>query len=91
MMHDEPYDSNDKAKLHELLPELSRKISVRTRTDNIYLDSFIISVTPYSVLQQNAGYHNWDLQTFSEKHILFFDSIEGYDYIAELFAPVNAS
>ncbi len=90
MMHDEPYESNDKAKLYELLPELSRKINDRTKPDNIYLDSFIISVTPYSILQQNAGYHNWDLQTFSEKHILFFDSIEGYDYIAELLAPVNA-
>lgn len=91
MMHDEPYESNDKAKLHEQLPELSRKISARTKTDDICLDSFIISVTPYSKLQQISVYHDWDLQMFSGRHILFFDSIEGYDYISELLAPVAPS
>ncbi len=89
MMHEEPYENNDKARLHEILPRLSKTISARTNLENIFLDSFIISVTPYSTMQQKLGYQEWNIQKFSEKHILFFDSIEGYNYISELFAPVN--
>ncbi len=46
------YIHDEKARLHERLPELATQIAQRSRQKNITLDAFIISATPYYELYQ---------------------------------------
>ena len=81
-----PYNQDDKARLHERLPELAQAIAERT-TDvgNVILDSFIVSATPYEVLCKSFDSGDWSREKFAEKHILFQEAQNNYDYIAEIF------
>jgi len=82
MIYAKPYEHDDKARLHERLPELAKEIGNRTGRNDISLDSFIVSVTPYEVLKKRYDNGKWDRNKFSEKHILFQD--EGCDYLAKI-------
>jgi len=84
MIHANAYASDDKAKLHERLPQLASEIARRSPdAPPVVLDSFIISATPYQELREKYGKGDWSRERFAEKHILFADS---GGYIAEIVA-----
>ena len=85
MIHARSYVNDDKARLHERLPELGREISKRSGATNVQLDSFIISATPYRELCKRYGDGTWNRAAFAAKHILFPEKRDGgYDYLAQL-------
>ena len=81
MLNAQSYESDDKARLHERLPELAAKIGERSKRRDVKLDSFIVSATPHKELWGRYGAASWDLQQFAQAHILFPQDKEQYDYI----------
>jgi len=88
MLHAKAYIHDDKARLHERLPELAEKIGKRSRRKHISLDAFIISATPYDDLYQRYDDGTWDRARFVKKHILFQERGPEYDYMKMLFAGI---
>jgi len=86
MVHAKAYIHDDKARLHERLPELAREIGKRSRRQDIALDSYIISATLFDDLRQRYDDGTWDRARFAEKHILFQERGPAYDYMQLLFA-----
>ena len=84
MLHALAYEHDDKARLHERLPELAEGISQHDRSLNVSLDSFIISATPYEDLYKRYDDGSWDREKFAEAHILFPERNENYDYMAKI-------
>jgi hypothetical protein len=89
MLHAEAYLHDDKAKLHESLPELAKAMCQRTGITDIVLDSFIVSATPFDELYKRYDDGNWDRQTFADAHILFPERGEEYDYLAQMMEPAK--
>jgi len=91
MLHAKAYIHDEKARLHERLPDLAQEIGKRScRKDiaqNITLDAFIISATPYEDLCQRYDDGKWDRKKFGQKHILFQERNKDYDYIHLLLEP----
>jgi len=81
MLHAVAYKHDDKARLYERLPKLAKEIGLRTNLNNVALDSFIVSATPYEDLQKKYDDGNWDRKCFAKAHILFPERNETYDYI----------
>ncbi|MBW1783152.1 MAG: DEAD/DEAH box helicase family protein [Deltaproteobacteria bacterium] len=84
MIYAEAYQHDDKARLHEALPQLSKVICQRTGMTSVNLDSFIVSATPFDDLRTRYDDGNWDMQKFNEAHILFPERGGEYDYIGSL-------
>jgi hypothetical protein len=84
MLHANAYVHDEKARLHERLPELAERIGERSTRTNVSLDAFIISATPYDALYQRYDNGNWSRDDFAAKHILFPDRTSEYDYIRRL-------
>jgi hypothetical protein len=82
MMMAKTYWSDDKAKLHERLAELSVAWGKKAGLKGVVLDSFIISATPYRTLRDYYADGTWTRQDFTDRHILFF---ENADYVKTLF------
>jgi len=82
MLHAEAYQHDDKARLHESLPELAKAMCLRTGVADIVLDSFIVSATPFADLRLNYDDGTWDMAAFAKAHILFPDIDTSYNYIA---------
>ena len=90
MLHAPAYAKDEKAQLHERLPELAREISKRSGIANVQLDSFVISETPYDVLCNRYGDGTWDREKFAAKHILFLECNDEYNYLAKILqSPVE--
>lgn len=85
MIYADAYQYDDKARLHETLPELAKKIGSRTGVKNVNLDSYIVSATPFENLRNKYGDGTWDKRCFAEHHILFSERNDEYDYIAYIF------
>ena len=85
MIHAPAYANDEKAKLHEWLPELAERMAKPPGVSRVELDSFIVSATPYETLCQRYDNGSWTREQFAEKHILFQDELHGEDYIAKLF------
>ena len=85
MLHAVAYQHDAKAQLHEQLPELARKISQRAKGPNVSLDSFILSTTPYGELHKRYGDGSWSREDFADRHILFLNREDDYDYLAKIF------
>jgi len=85
MLHAEAYEHDDKARLHEWLRGLAKKIYQRTKMTNVVLDSFIISATPFENLRSKYDGGRWDRQRFADAHILFQERTDEYDYITILW------
>lgn len=83
MLHEKTYWSSDKAQLYKRLDRLSREWGEKAGLNNVVLDSYIISVTPFSELQQYYGTGNWTIDEFADVHILFFET---NDYLVRLFS-----
>ena len=80
-----PYSQDEKARLHERLPELAQALAERTAdTGNVSLDSFIVSATPYGDLRNSYDSGDWSREKFAEKHILFQEAQNDYDYISKI-------
>ena len=86
MVHAKAYIHDEKARLHERLPALAEKIGQRSGRDDITLDTYIISATPFNDLHQRYDDGTWDRERFAEKHILFPERKPEYDYMKRLFA-----
>ena len=84
MLHENAYRHDDKAQLHERLPDLAAKMA----RPNVSLDSFIISATPYESLYRRYDNGEWTLEQFAEKHILF-PKRDG-DYMARIIGRVKS-
>ena len=82
MLHANAYRHDDKARLHERLPELGKEIGMRSNRQDVTLDSYIISVTPYGDLYQRYDDGSWDVSEFADAHILF---LEQDDYMKRIF------
>jgi len=86
MLHAGPYEHDDKARLHESLPELAKAMGARTGLKNVALDSFVVSATSYEALRPKYDDGEWDRKRFAEAHILFPERNGNYDYIAAIMA-----
>lgn len=84
MLNAPAYEHDDKAQLHERLPELAEGISQHDRSLNVSLNSFIISATSYEDLYKRYDDGSWDREKFAEAHILFPERNENYDYLAKI-------
>ena len=84
MVHAGPYVNDYKARLHERLPDLGKEVAERSQMENIDIDSFIVSATPYSELRPNYDDGSWDLGRFAEAHILFPVRSGDYDYLERI-------
>jgi len=85
MLHAQAYQHDDKARLHEYLPVLVEQMRARGELENVTLNSFIISVTPFNELRQKYDDGTWDLNRFAEAHILF---MEQSDYIITMMEMI---
>ncbi|MDW8328309.1 MAG: restriction endonuclease subunit R, partial [Anaerolineales bacterium] len=85
MLHAKAYIHEEKARLWERLPNLAEEIGKRSKhPNNIQLDAFIISATPFNELQKRYGNGTWDREKFAKNHILFFERNNSYDHIKKL-------
>ncbi|MGQ9648104.1 MAG: DEAD/DEAH box helicase family protein, partial [Thermodesulfobacteriota bacterium] len=85
MLHAKAYVHDEKARLWERLPELAQEIGNRSGRQDITLDSYIVSATPFGDLYQRYNDGTWDRKEFAEKHILFQERDSQYDYVRYLF------
>jgi len=85
------YMHDDKARLHEKLPELARAMCDRGGLDDVSLDSFIVSATSYDDLRKRYDGGEWDRERFAEVHILFPERNEEYDYIKRIIQTEPAT
>ena len=85
MLHAKAYVHDEKTRLWERLPELAQQIGNRSGRQDITLDSYIISATPFDDLYQRYDDGTWDRKKFAEKHILFQERDSHYDYVRHLF------
>ena len=83
MRNDNPPPKNDKVELYLALRDLSDRISGREDQD-IFLDSYIVSATPYKELNEKWG-GGWAREDFARKHVFFEDELD--DRIPALLAP----
>ncbi len=85
MLHQKAYVHDEKAQLHERLPDLARKIADRSGNPNVRLDSFIISATRYDDLWERYDNGKWTRADFAAKHILFQETDN--EYIEQILQP----
>ncbi|MEJ5311685.1 MAG: DEAD/DEAH box helicase family protein [Anaerolineae bacterium] len=81
MLQAKAYIHDEKARLHERLPQLAQELAQAHSRTGISLDSFIVSATPYDELYRRYDDGAWDRARFAEKHILFQERNKQYDYI----------
>jgi hypothetical protein len=81
MLQAKAYINDEKARLHERLPQLAQDLARAGNQTGISLDSFIVSATPYNELYQHYDDGTWDRARFAQKHILFQECDNHYDYI----------
>lgn len=82
MLHAEAYEHDEKAQLHNRLPELAKTIGERSGSYDITLDSYIISATQFKDLRKRYDDGTWDLERFAKAHILF---AEQNNYLSRIF------
>ena len=82
MRHSPAYRYDEKAKLHEELPELAQDLARRSPGfGHVQLDSYILSTTPYDDLYKHYDDGGWTRDMFTAKHILFPERNGSYDYL----------
>ena len=87
MLYAKAYAKDDKAQLHERLPELARKTASRSGNPKVQLDSYIISATKFQDLKDSYDNGKWTEDDFAAKHILFQEPEIGYNYIEKILQP----
>jgi hypothetical protein len=91
IVYAKPYIHDVKAHLHERLPALAEEVGKRSGLQDIELDSYIISATPFDDARQRYDDGTWDREKFAEKHILFPERSEAYDYMKILLGQRTRS
>ncbi len=91
MVHAEAYRHDDKARLHERLPALAQKAADRSRMNNVSLDSYIVSNTPYEDLRRSYDDGTWTRKRFAQAHILFPECTDEYNYISIILGQGTAA
>ena len=86
MLHANAYCNDEKAQLHERLPQIAKEIADRSDLKGVTLDSYIVSATAYDDLCRRYENGGWDRERFADAHILFQERIEQYDYIERMLA-----
>lgn len=86
MIHAGPYANDEKAQLHERLPDLANAIAERSGIADVQLDSYIISATAYADLRPKYDDGSWDQARFTGAHILF---PEHDDYIVTILSGIT--
>ncbi len=86
MLYANAYHNEEKAQLHEKLPQIAREIADRSDRKGVTLDSFIVSATTYDDLTKRYEDGKWDRERFADAHILFQETNEQYDYIERMLA-----
>ena len=86
MLHAKAYIHDEKARLHERLPEIANELGQRCNRHDIWLDAYIISATPFDNLQQHYDDGTWNREKFAQYHILFQDD---KDYIGKLLLSLT--
>ena len=84
MRQADAYANDPKARLHEELPGLAQEIGARCNRQDITMDSYVVSVTPYDDLRAKYGDGKWDRAKFASAHILFQERGPEYDYVQKL-------
>ena len=90
MLHEDAPDHSEKIGLYKRLGELAEAMRERSELDNVTLDSFIVSETPYETLRTKWS-GNWSRSAFATEHILFRERNGEYDYVAEIVEGRAAS
>lgn len=88
MIYAKAYAHDEKAQLHERLPELAKEITGRSKVKKgkiVKMDAYVISKTSYDDLYKRYEDGTWDRNKFAEKHILFQERTAEYDYMTLLF------
>ena len=83
MLHEDAPDHSEKIGLYKRLGDLAEAMRERSELDNVTLDSFIVSETPYETLRTKWS-GNWSRSAFATEHILFRERNGEYDYVAEI-------
>ena len=83
MLHSDAPDHDEKVQLHQTMRELTARLGGMLDADDVVLDSYIVSQTPYDVLSKRYG-GNWDRQRFATEHIMFPERNQEYDYIERI-------
>ena len=78
------YDRDEKAQLYDRLKKMTEDLAERSCFKNVRLDSFIVSTTSYQDLKPHYGNGHWSKMAFKDKHILFQERGEEYDYISAI-------
>jgi len=84
MIHAKNYRNDDKARLHERLPDIEKELTRKSRRRGITLDSFILSATAYDDLKPRYDDGKWTKEKFAKHHILFFSDQESLGHIAQI-------
>ena len=66
MLNEKAYIHDEKARLHERLPELARDIGGRSGSPDVQLDSFIVSATSYEDLRKRYDNGKMEQGTVSQ-------------------------
>lgn len=75
MRNDDPPPNNSKVDLYLALGHLSDRIEERDGPRGAFLDSYIVSATPYHELSKKWG-EGWTRERFAKKHVLFEDDLD---------------
>ena len=85
MIHAKAYKHDEKASLWERLRKLEKDVGQRSGRQDITLDSFIISATPYDDLCKRYDDGSWNRDKFAKHHILFQERNQDYDCLRNIF------
>ena len=85
MLHEDAPEHSDKIRLYRRLSRLSKEMGERSPSEDVTLDSYIVSATPYETLRKRWP-GNWSCSDFGKEHILFPEPRDDFNYLNEMFA-----
>ena len=83
MLHEDAPEHSEKIQLHKKLRSLSKEMARNSSFEDITLDSYIVSDTPYEKLRKRSS-GNWSRLDFAESHVLFREPNDDYEYMTFL-------
>jgi hypothetical protein len=84
LLEDHP-STNKKANLHQRLQAQVPDARRKSKNKNLFLDSFIISATPFDELRKKHG-DDWSRKKYAEAHILFFGDGQDVGYLETIIS-----